>query len=385
MTETARNRTTQADSKEISQSRFIYSRLIWGNLGVHPVRSALSVIAIGLQVFLILLIVGLTSGALNDWSARVEGVGADLMVQSPNSSNFLFFTSAVMPQSLVPRIEKLPGVDEVAPVIIVVDTKTFGVIYGIDFARFNGLSRGFTFLSGGGFTQPDDAIADDLAAQGRKLKVGDSVTLANRKFNISGIVIHGKGARFFVPLATAQDMAGAENRVSMIYVRSTGDTEMVRDELAKLLPDYRVRSMAEYMSLMTSASLPELRPFIRCFVGLGVAISFLVILLTMYTMVLERRREIGILKALGSSRVEICGLILAEALVMVALGVVVGFAGTYGTTTLLHHTSPTLQIQIPGSWIGRSAVVALAGALAGAAYPALRAAQSDPVDALAYE
>lgn len=376
---------TQHSSKEISQSRFIYSRLIWSNLGVHPMRSALSVIAIGLQVFLILLIVGLTSGALNDWGARVEGVGADLIVQSPNSSIFFFFTSAVMPQSLVARIERLPGVDEVAPVIIVVDTKTFGVIYGIDFARFNGLSHGFTFLSGGPFAQPNDAIADDLAAQGRKLKVGDSVSLANRKFNISGIVVHGKGARFFVPLATAQDIAGAEDRVSVIYVRSTGDTAMVRDELAKLLPDYRVRSMAEYMSLMTSTSLPELKPFIRCFVGLGVAISFLVILLTMYTMVLERRREIGILKALGSSRAEICGLILAEALVMMVLGVAVGLAGTYGTTTLLHHTSPTLQILIPSGWIGRSALVALAGALAGAMYPALRAAQSDPVDALAYE
>jgi putative ABC transport system permease protein len=376
---------TQHSGNEISQSRFIYSRLIWSNLGVHPMRSALSVIAIGLQVFLILLIVGLTSGALNDWGARVEGVGADLIVQSPNSSIFFFFTSAVMPQSLVARIERLPGVDEVAPVIIVVDTKTFGVIYGIDFARFNGLSHGFTFLSGGPFAQPNDAIADDLAAQGRKLKVGDSVSLANRKFNISGIVVHGKGARFFVPLATAQDVAGAEDRVSVIYVRSTGDTAMVRDELAKLLPDYRVRSMAEYMSLMTSTSLPELKPFIRCFVGLGVAISFLVILLTMYTMVLERRREIGILKALGSSRAEICGLILAEALVMMVLGVAVGLAGTYGTTTLLHHTSPTLQILIPSGWIGRSALVALAGALAGAMYPALRAAQSDPVDALAYE
>jgi putative ABC transport system permease protein len=376
---------TQHSGKEISQSRFIYSRLIWSNLGVHPMRSALSVIAIGLQVFLILLIVGLTSGALNDWGARVEGVGADLIVQSPNSSIFFFFTSAVMPQSLVARIERLPGVDEVAPVIIVVDTKTFGVIYGIDFARFNGLSHGFTFLSGGPFAQPNDAIADDLAAQGRKLKVGDSVSLANRKFNISGIVVHGKGARFFVPLATAQDIAGAEDRVSVIYVRSTGDTAMVRDELTKLLPDYRVRSMAEYMSLMTSTSLPELKPFIRCFVGLGVAISFLVILLTMYTMVLERRREIGILKALGSSRAEICGLILAEALVMMVLGVAVGLAGTYGTTTLLHHTSPTLQILIPSGWIGRSALVALAGALAGAMYPALRAAQSDPVDALAYE
>jgi putative ABC transport system permease protein len=374
-----------APGKESVQPKFIFARMIWSNLGVHPVRSALSAVAIGLQVFLILLIVGLTSGALNDWGARVEGVGADLMVQSPNSSVFFFFTSAVMPQSLVSRIERLPGVDEVSPVIIVVDTRTFGVVYGIDYASFNGLSHGFTFLAGGPFSGPNDAIADDLAAQARKLKVGDSVSLMNRKFNISGIVVHGKGARFFVPLATAQDVASAQDRVSMIYVRSTGDTDAVRAAIAKLLPDYRVRSMTEYMSLMTSSSLPELKPFIRCFVGLGVAISFLVILLTMYTMVLERRREIGILKALGSSRLEICRLILLEALAMVLLGVVFGLAGTYGTTALLRHTSPTLQIQIPSGWIVRSILVALAGAFAGALYPALRAAQSDPVDALAYE
>jgi putative ABC transport system permease protein len=114
-------------------------------------------------------------------------------------------------------------------------------------------------------------------------------------------------------------------------------------------------------------------------------ISFLVVLLTMYTMVLERRREIGILKAIGSSRLEICWLILAEALMLVGLGVIVGLSGTYATTALLHRTSPTLQIAIPPDWILRSILVAVVGALAGAAYPALRAAQNDPVDSLAYE
>ena len=79
----------------------------------------------------------------------------------------------------------------------------------------------------------------------------------NRKFNISGIVVHGKGARFFVPLATAQEMAGAQDRVSMIYVRSTGDTEAARAAIAKLLPDYSVRSMTEYMSLMTPRASPS--------------------------------------------------------------------------------------------------------------------------------
>jgi putative ABC transport system permease protein len=101
-------------------------------------RSALSAAAIGLQVFLILLIVGLTSGILSDWRARAEGVGADIIVQPPNSSIFFSFSSAVIPQSQVARIDKLSGIDEVAPVVVVVDTTTLGVIYGIDYARFNG-------------------------------------------------------------------------------------------------------------------------------------------------------------------------------------------------------------------------------------------------------
>src|SRR5260370_36875112 len=107
----------------------------------------------------------------------------------------------------------------------------------------------------------------------------------------------------------------------MFFVSSKADTEAVRDELVKLLPTYKIRSMAEYSTLMTSSNLPELKPFIRSFLILGVTISFLVVLLTMHTMVLERTRDIGILKALGSSRLEICLMIVAEPLVMVALGV----------------------------------------------------------------
>lgn len=375
----------ESPSAGTNRGKFIYARMIWNNLGVHPLRSILTAVAIGLQVFLVLFIVGLTSGVLHDWRSRAEGVGADIIVQPPNSSIFFSFSSAVMPQSLADDIAKVPGVDGAAPVLIVADARTLGVVYGIDYASFSGLSSGFSFLSGGPFAAPDDAIADDLAASARKLKSGRTVTLMNHTFRVSGIVVHGKGARFFVPLATAQDIAGAASRVSMIYVRSTGDTEAVRAALVKQFPNYRIRSMAEYLSLMTSSNLPGLTPFINCFVGLGVAISFLVILLTMYTMVLERQREIGILKALGASRLELCSLIVAEALALVAIGVVIGLAGTYGIAALLHRTSPTLAIQIPTEWIGHSILVAIAGALAGASYPALRAAGTDPVDALAYE
>ena len=364
---------------------FMIWHLLWSNLGMRPLRSALSVLALSLQVFLVLLIVGLTSGALADWRTRAEGVGADIIVQPPNSSIFFAFSSAVMPESLTDEIASLPGVDEVAPVLIVVDQHNLGVVYGIDFDRFAGLSHGFTFLDGGPFTQPNQAIADDLAAQSRKLRVGRPVALLGHEFMVSGIVVHGKGARFFIPIKTAQDIAGADKRVSMFYVRSKGDTEAVRNELVKKLPTYKIRSMAEFSTLMTSSNLPELKPFLRSFTTLGVIISFLVVLLTMHTMVLERTRDIGVLKALGSSRLEICGMILGETLVMVALGVVVGLCSTYGIVAILHRTSPTLQITIEGAWIVRAILLTIGGAVAGAAYPALRAAQSDPVEALAYE
>jgi putative ABC transport system permease protein len=363
----------------------VYLQLIWNNLGVRPLRSTLSVIAISLQIFLILLIVGLTSGVLADWRARAEGVGADIIVQPRNSSIFFAFSSAVMQQSVGDQISRMPGVAAVAPVLIVVDTRNFNVIYGIQYQRFTALSDGFTFLDGGPFRASNQAIADDLAAGSRHLHVGDMTTLMNRQFQISGIVVHGKGARFFIPMDTAQDIAGSDGRVSMFYVKSTGDTEGQRSRIVKMLPGYSVRTMAEYLTLMTSQNLPELRPFIRSFVGLGVAISFLVVLMTMHTMVLERTREIGILKALGSTKFDICWFIFVETMVMAVLGILAGLVITFSVCRLLHHTSPTLQIEIDPAWIVRAILLTILGSVAGGVFPAFRAAQSDPVDSLAYE
>ncbi len=360
-------------------------RLLANNVLARPVRSALSAVAIAIQIVLVLLIVGLTTGVVAEWAKRVEGVGADIMIQPPNSSIFFAFSGAVMQESIGDSIARFNGVDVVSPVVIVTDTRSFGVVYGIDYESFNALSKGFLFRQGGPFGAPDEAMADDLVAESRRIKIGDSVTLLGHEFTISGIVEHGKGARYFIPLRTAQDVSGADRRVSMFYVRSKGDTEGTRAELVRLLPNYRIRSMAEYLTLMNSSNLPELKPFIRSMVGLGVAISFLVVLLTMHTMVLERTREIGILKALGLSRAGIVGLMVGETFLIVALGVAVGLASTYGVCAVLKRTAPTLSIQIPLDWVVRAIGLAVVGAVSGALYPAMRAAQYDPVDALAYE
>src|SRR6202171_5269739 len=124
---------------------FSLLQMFWGNIVARWLRSLLSIIAIAIQVILVLMIVGLTSGVISEWGKRVEGVGADILVQPPNSSIFFAFSSAVMPESLGDQIAKLPDVDESAPTLILSDPKSLIIVYGIDYKRFNALSQGFIF------------------------------------------------------------------------------------------------------------------------------------------------------------------------------------------------------------------------------------------------
>ena len=370
---------------ETFEGRFSLLQMFWGSISTRPLRSFLSVVAIAIQVVLVLMIAGLTSGVVSEWGKRVEGVGADIIVQPPNSSIFFAFSSAVMQQSLGDKIASLPGVDEVAPTVILTEPKNLVMVYGIDYRRFNALSRGFLFRAGRPFESPDELIADDIIAQSRHLKIGDQVTLLNHVFTVSGIVAHGKGARFFIPLQTAQELAGAENRVSMFYVRSEGDTEGTRAAILELAPQNSVRSLSEYVTLMTSSNLPQLRPFTRTMVALGIVISFLVVLLNMHTLVMERTREIGILKALGFSRFDVVRMLLGETFILTLMGTAMGLAITFLVQAVLKQTNPGLTILISLSWIFSAVMLAFVGAAAGATYPALRAASYDPVVALAYE
>jgi putative ABC transport system permease protein len=139
------------EAKPRTTSEFSSFGWMWANLRARPLRSTLSVLAICIQVVLVLMIAGLTSGVVSEWGKRVEGVGADIMVQPPNSSIFVVFSSAVMQESIADQIAAVPGVDEVAPTLVLMDPKHFALVYGIDYGRFNALSKGFLFFSGGLF------------------------------------------------------------------------------------------------------------------------------------------------------------------------------------------------------------------------------------------
>jgi putative ABC transport system permease protein len=366
----------------------LISKMILSNVLHRPLRTLISVLAVGVEVALVIVIVGLTSGIVQETAKRIEGVGADIMLQPPSATVFLAFSGAAMPMRIGARLRELKYVQSVAPVLLQFNsTGGLDIVYGIDPEAFRAVSGGFVFLQGHDMESPDDLLLDDVASRAKHINVGDTFRLLDHDFHVVGIVEHGKGARVFVPLDTLQDLAGAPDKASIFFLRCTrpDHTPAVIDEMRAILPGYEIRPLKDFLSLMTATTLPGLSAFVNSMIALAVAIGFLVIFLSMYTTVIERTRDIGVLKSMGASNAYIVRALLGETTAICVTGIVLGIAMSYSIRTFFLSAFPTLSILITADWIVRATLIAAAGGLLGASYPAWLASRKDVIEALAYD
>jgi putative ABC transport system permease protein len=371
------------------------NKLIFANLLHRPLRSIISVLAVAIEVIMILSIVGIFMGMLNDQKQRTNGIGADLMVWPSKASYMNGVGGAPMPASLAGYLSKQPHVAVASPAIQqLVTSPSVEVIDGIDYSSFNAL-RPFVFQSGGPFQSKYDVIVDDVFAAGKNpstgesYRVGDVITVFNHPFRIAGIVDHGKGARKLLPIGTMGDLIGSPGKVSLFYIKcdNPANQDAVIQEIHSSpgLGGYNIQTMEEWNSLMTPDRIPGFNIALNVITCIAVIIGFLVIFQSMYTAVLERTREIGILKSMGASKVTIVSMVVRECAALALAGVVVGIAGAYGVRFLILYLFPTQHFEITVHWMLWGALIAFSGSLFGAFYPAWMAARKDPIDALAYE
>ncbi|MGA9882851.1 MAG: FtsX-like permease family protein [Candidatus Acidiferrales bacterium] len=362
--------------------------MIWRNSLHRPVRTAITVIAVAVEVTLVIIVVGLTSGLLHDYAKRTEGIGADIMVQPPSASIFMAFSGAPMPIAIDDKLRDLNYVQAVAPVLIQFNSVNgLDLVYGIEPNTFRQVSGGFVYYEGHGLTEPNDILVDDVYARAKHVEVGQTLHLLGHDFHVSGIIEHGKGARLFVLMSTLQEMSGATGKASIFFVKCDRADHIpaVMNEIGELLPRYEIRSIKDYMSLMTSTNMPGLGAFIDVMIGIAVCIGFLVIFLSMYTTIIERTREIGVLKSLGASKAYIIQIFLSETALLCFGGALAGVGLSYLMRLIFLRIYPSLTILITFRWILIAAAIALLGGLLGASYPAWLASRRDPVEALAYE
>jgi putative ABC transport system permease protein len=364
----------------------VTAKLVLENLKHKPMRSLLSILLIGVPVTLILCLVGLSHGFLEDSQRRTRGIGADVIVRPPGST--LLTLSGGIPEKIVDWLGQRPHVQmAMGAVNQPVQGITLGAT-GINLKQFNQMSGGFTYLHGGPFQGPSDVIIDQFYADQQHAHVGDRITILNTPWRVCGIIEGGKLAHIVFPLGVLQEKTSNVGKVSQIYLKldDPAHTAAVVAGLKEQLPDYPVYSMAEFTSLYNVNNIPALREFIIVIMAIGVVIGFAVVCLSMYMAVLQRTREIGILKSLGASQVFILRIILTEAVILGIGGTVLGIAMSYGACWLIRTLEPaSIPMVIVPIWWPIAGVVTLFGAAFGALYPGISAARHDTIEALSYE
>ena len=353
----------------------------------RPLRTFLSALLIAIPVTLVLTLAGLSKGMLEDATTRYRGVGADIIIR-PKESSFISLGSAPMDERLMGFIGKQPHVTVVTGLLLQPLGSPLIWGAGIDLSSFNRMSGGFAYISGGPLALPDDVLVDEYYADENKLHTGATIKLLSQNWHLRGIVKPGKLNRVFFDLRRLQDLTGNSGKVNTIYVK-LDDPRNIDSAIAALkqaLEGYPIYSMQEFTALFNANSIPILSKFTAVVVGISVFIGFAVVCLSMYMAVLQRTREIGILKALGASRWYVLNIVLREAVLLAIAGTAAGIAMSYGVQWLLRTFVPaSLSPAVDPSWWPIAAVIALTGSVLGALYPGLHAAGMDPIEALSYE
>ncbi len=366
------------------------NNLVFSNMLHRPARTVVSVLGIAVGVLLIVFTVGLTNGSMRERGHREANVGAEIMFRASGTLGLSGAESFRLPVSLKADLEKIEGVKIATPIaqnsVSAGDSNTGSrLVDGVNFDEYAGIA-GLNLIEGQKFADDaDEAIIDTGWQRQKRFKVGDKVKLYERDFTIVGTYEPAAGARIKIPLSTMQKQLGGDGKASafLVKVKDGFAPEAVAERISKTFSDNQILLTKDLEELYMS-SVPALNVFLNVFVGVAAAISALVVLLTMYTTVTERTRQIGIMKSLGMSNPAIGWIITQEALLLTFFGIVGGILLTVILRFVLMRMT-TLEVEISSTVLAVVFVVGLLGGALGALYPALKAARLDAVEALSYE
>ncbi|MBA3634251.1 MAG: ABC transporter permease [Acidobacteria bacterium] len=366
------------------------NNLVFSNMLHRPARTVVSVLGIAVGVLLIVFTIGLANGSMRERASREANIGAEILFCASGTICVSGSESFRLPVSMAQDIEQIEGVKTIVPIaqnsVSAEDSNTGSrLVDGINFDEYANVA-GLKIIEGRKFAEnSDEAVIDTGWQKQKKLKVGDSLKLYERDFKIVGTYEPAAGARIKISLATMQKQLGGEGKVTAFLVKAKDDftPEQVAEKLHAQFPDNQIVLTKDLEELYMS-SYPALDIFLNVIIGVAATISALVILLTMYTTVTERTRQIGIMKSLGMSNSQIAWIITQEALLLSFCGIVTGIILTVVLRFILTWVT-TLTVELSPLVLTLVFIIGLLGGALGALYPALRAARLDAIEALSYE
>lgn len=363
--------------------------LVLANLKVRPFRTFISIVGVALGVVLVVLFTGLARGMTQDMARRATNWKAEIVFARPGGME-LDSSNLNVSTAYVPKLLEIEGVAAAVPVAryITPDTKgRWGIqqIDGVEWEPFAAMN-GMRLTEGRAPAADDEVILDERQLKTLETKVGEKIELFGSKFyTVVGVFEPPSGSRIKMTLSALQNVLEKENKCTYILVKIK-DNARVEDVAAAInekLPNNKI-NLTRDLVIDAQERVPGLQTFLRVLVGLGAFVSTIFVLLSMYTTITERRKEIGILKSLGASRGFIIRAIEGEALMIGVLGALLGFASSFAASWLIGR-SFELPFEFNAGWMITAVAIAIIGSLIGALYPAWRAAGIDPVEVMVNE
>jgi ABC-type antimicrobial peptide transport system permease subunit len=358
------------------------------NLWRRRTRTALTLLSIGVSIAAIVALSGVAQGMLGAFNVMMRDSQTDLFAAEADiDADF-----SAIDERVGARIAARSDVNGVAGMFWTgtsTDEMPMLIVYGYHPREF--AIRRYRIIEGEPLVGRRQVIVGRMAAEKMGLEVGDTFRMLDSNFRVVGIYETGQAfedAGVVIGLREAQTLTGKLRQVQfyLISLRDPGQAEVVRDQLAATFPE---------IDFSLTSELDEAMSDFRVLQDAADQISFLAVFIgtvgmlnTMLMSVLERTREIGVLRSLGWRRRRVLGMILKESLVLgvvggvcaiplgLGLGGLIGSAGIWGGAIEPAYT-PQLFAQ--------AIVVAMVAGVVGGLYPAWRATRLRPVEALRYE
>ncbi len=353
----------------------------------EPLKLALALLGVAVSVALVGLLFGLREGIGRQVSTYPDHAGADLYVGSGGTRNFLSASSSSLPVSLGGRLRRVAGVADAEPLtawfdVIPLHRLKFVVEHiGSEPGRLGGP---WSMLEGRPPAHRDEIAIDRVMSDQHDLGIGDHLELAGRSLRIVGLT--DQTASWMAPIVfttreTAAAAWGRPGAATFFLVRSNGIApEVLRRRLVRAFPRLSVLTREQIASndrvLMASSFDSTLLVMVLTALGVGAV----VIGITVYGFVSERRREFGTLKAMGARNLRLYRLVSLQALAIALAGLAGGIVVQRVTGDVIETLSPKFLFVYLPSHLELMVAAAFAMALLGALAPVRVLARLDPAE-----
>ncbi len=362
------------------------------NLLQDRFRLLLSVTGVALAVMLVLILEGFVAGLYLQVGAYLENSPGTMVVTQQGVTNLLGATS-LLPADAEREARGIQGVEAVVPLLsqfVILDLHELKQpAYMIGYPLGSGLpaERGgpWSLYAGREPEADDEMVFDRVLAERHSLEVGDRFDVMGKEFEIVGLsdgTTSWMTSFFFIPKSAAEDLLLAPGATSLLLVTPEGGTDegQLLQRLAEL-DGVDALTKTEIIENDTKLLVEVFSAPIRLMAGIAVLVGVLVVGLVIYTATIERFREYGMLKAIGSGNGLLYKLVAVQATVAAGLGSLGGIALAAALAKLIMVIRPEFLIVLQPSSIAIAFVSGVAMALLAGLLPARSVARLEPAAA----